>query len=151
MSTTENRVTAAIDATARSLRQSLSAFWPAMGNNEMAEANIVIHLASVLKREGMYVYAEVPLVGSDSRHVDMVAFNDSMVIAAEAKRLYSSEKANEMASDYWRLLDGRFPVYDGGSRMPDQVGPIVLILQRPHRTDPAAATSGSTWPRSDGV
>ncbi|HHH31755.1 MAG TPA: hypothetical protein ENK57_25865 [Polyangiaceae bacterium] len=112
----------------RHLSEDLQQFWPATPKNEMAEANLVLHLGAVLRARRFRVFAEVPLVGERTAHIDLLAFNDELAIAVEANRLFNTDKADEMASDFERVMDGQLPTYEGSQRIPNTARLVGLIV-----------------------
>lgn len=109
-----------VEATARRLSAALARYWPAMGNSEIAEANLVVNLAATLVAKEMHVLAEVPFLGRPNEHGDLFAMNNQYAVLVEAKRLYHAGKAAELAMDYRRALGSELPHYVG-SQAPQPV------------------------------
>ena len=117
-----------VGAAASNLAQDLAQFWPATGNNEMAEANLVFQLGSVLRSRRFRVYAEVPVLGEARGHLDLLAFNERLTLGIEAKRLYHHDKAHELARDYWRLATGLVPSAQGAQGIPASERTAILLI-----------------------
>lgn len=75
---------------AASLAQSMHFYWPATGNNEVAEANITAHMSLAFGRHGYLLYAEAPGAGPppEPRARDLLAIHlkDKRLIVFEFKR-----------------------------------------------------------------
>jgi hypothetical protein len=105
-----NPLPSVVQATAESLQDELTAYWPSSGENNVPEANAVLHLAFALRSEGFRVYPQVQLNGHRRKHIDLFAFHpeSGMGVAVEGKKLYPGKKA-EVKADWKRLLEYRLP------------------------------------------
>ena len=95
---------------AHTLGSALANYWPATGNNDCAEANVIVHVAAALAAAKFAIYSEVALeprqrgAGDGAiGHLDLLAHREGRWVALEAKRLYSAEQAARIADDWKRL------------------------------------------------
>lgn len=104
-------VRAILDEGHASLQTALARFWPARGNNDIAEANLTMHVMRACANRGMATFGEIPVLCGDvvRGRIDAFAIDDALTIALECKRLYSHEKAQSIASDVARLRTCRVP------------------------------------------
>lgn len=100
-----------VRAASASYANAIHYYWPAFGNNEVAERTLAMHVGSTLAARGFLVYGEVPKDANQkgSEHIDLLAIHPDSRIAiwAEAKRLYSGQKAAEVAKDVGRIESAR--------------------------------------------
>lgn len=105
-----------VKKSAELLGRSLDKYWPVVnpGMNGVQEANLTLHLASQAIGCGFFVYPEASNANSTRGHsrVDLLILSSDMVILVEAKKLYSSEKAEELVIDFEKAKNFLF-VNDG--------------------------------------
>jgi hypothetical protein len=101
------RVVSLIRDAAADLKTALAIYWPAIGRNEMAEANALGAVARAFSRRGFHVFHEVHCrTGSEYKgRVDLLAVSTDRLacVAVEAKRVYNPERAREIVRDWDRL------------------------------------------------
>jgi hypothetical protein len=90
----------------KSLKNSLWEYWPAAGQNEIAERNVSIHIAHQLIRSGWKVSAESSFPHKANRRVDLLAIQieKKAFVVCESKLLHDSTKAASLAKDGKRIL-----------------------------------------------
>lgn len=93
------------------LARDLERFWPSHGRNEMGEANLTIHAMRACADFGMATFGEVPVLRDaiPNGRIDGFAFDDELALGLECKRLYSAEKAAQLAGDLLRLRTCHVP------------------------------------------
>lgn len=89
-----------------SLRTSLWNYWPASGENEIAERNVSIHVAHQFIQSRWKVFAEASFPYKASRRVDLLAIHvgKKALVVGECKILHDSTKAAGLAKDGKRIL-----------------------------------------------
>lgn len=99
--------------TAEELDLALACYYPVEGNNDLPEAMTATYLAFQLRDAGFRVFPQVQCSGRIDNHLDFAAVNPASrtVVLAEAKKLYSSEKARSLGRD-WRRLQAASIVSD---------------------------------------
>lgn len=87
------------------LSNALQEYWPAVGNNEIAERNITIHLSRSLAESNFFCYAETPSGHATDNRIDLLALNpvNNVLLAVECKRLFSVERLQEILDDIKKL------------------------------------------------
>lgn len=87
------------------LAEALYAYWPAEGNNEIAERNLSLHLGRAFSDGGYQIYGEVHSEASTDRRYDLLAYEPAadVMVVGEFKRLYSSEQAQRIVDDLDRI------------------------------------------------
>jgi hypothetical protein len=87
------------------LDRALDCFYPVEGNNDVPEALTATYLAFQLRDSGYFVYPQAQCSGLVSNHIDFAAIDPvgCTVLLVEAKKLYSSEKAQSLGQDWQRL------------------------------------------------
>jgi hypothetical protein len=90
---------------ASSLADSLEFYWPTTEENEVAEANQVVHMGRAFMDSGFKVYAEAHKEGVSDQRFDLLAIDPSQtaLVVAEFKRVYNGPQCDLMASDAERL------------------------------------------------
>lgn len=91
--------------TVHELDSALACYYPVEGNNDLPEAMTATYLAFQFRDAGFRVFPQVQCSGRIDNHLDFAAVNSDSrtVILAEAKKLYSSEKARSLGQDWRRL------------------------------------------------
>lgn len=100
------RVERAVRRAGHQLAESLWDYWPTEGTNELSERNVTTQLAASFGGYGFKAFTETHSKGRVDQRFDLFLLNhdEQVAIAAEAKRLYSAEKASEMTVDLDRVL-----------------------------------------------
>lgn len=97
------------DQAASSLSRSVCRYWPSNGDCEIAEANQVMHLASVLQRHQWHCWAEVhwnkDSAADRNPRLDLLAWDETSrsLLLVEAKRLYSRWMLRSLVADVRRM------------------------------------------------
>ena len=92
-----------------SLSRSVRRYWPSNGDCEIAEANQVMHLASVLQRHQWHCWAEAhwnkDSAADLNSRLDLLAWHEpsKSLLMVEAKRLYSRWMLRSLVADVRRL------------------------------------------------
>jgi hypothetical protein len=105
----ENAIEAIVRRGFSHLAESIYWYWPARGNNEIAERNQTLHAGRAFAEAGFVVSAECS--NGEGGHLDMLALHIERrtLVTAEAKRLYSPMGAKGLATDFDRQL--RFDLF----------------------------------------
>lgn len=93
----------------KSLKNSLWEYWPAAGQNEIAERNVSIHIAHQFIRSRWKVSAEASFPYKANRRVDLLAIQigKKAFVVGESKLLHDSTKAASLAKDGKRIMTFR--------------------------------------------
>lgn len=88
-----------------SLSEALHWYWPAGGQNEIAERNLALHMSGALQRAGFHVYGEVSLGEDNAGRLDLVGMSGATKtsVIVECKRLINSTGAAGMTEDVRRI------------------------------------------------
>jgi hypothetical protein len=106
-------IDALIGKAAESFETSLKSYWPVANPdyNSLKEANLTFHLAIAASHEGLLIYPEASSNDINQR-IDLLLrghiAEQNVSILIEAKRLYSAEKAREVVTDYYKIINFRF-------------------------------------------
>ena len=94
---------------ANSMADSLHFYWPSLGRNDIPERNISAHFAHVLLDHDFLLYAEAHPEDTARRHLDLLAIHPTRdtLVAAEFKRIYSTETVGAMVADLDRIRSWR--------------------------------------------
>ncbi len=111
MTPTIESIKAALTDASTTLKEAVTFWWPAQGNEDTGEATYTMHFGRALHLCGCLLYAQVQIQGRPKEHIDLVAVNrkDEWILEVEAKQLYSTEKARELGGDWERLMRSRLP------------------------------------------
>lgn len=93
----------------KSLKTSLWEYWPAAGQNEIAERNVSIHIAHQFIQSRWRVSAEASFPYKANRRVDLLAIQigRKAFVVGESKLLHDSTKAGSLAKDGNRIMNFR--------------------------------------------
>lgn len=96
-----------VRAGAASLSQALGVYWPAAGDNEIAEANQTLHVGKAFLDRGFHTYAECHSNDEATRRFDLLALHpsESALVVCEFKRLYNADQARLMGDDAVRVRE----------------------------------------------
>jgi len=88
-----------------SLKRSLWWYWPASGDNEVAERNVTAHIAHALLRARWCVFTEASFPYRADKRIDLLAIQvgRKTMLVGECKLLHDGTKAASLASDAGRL------------------------------------------------
>lgn len=142
----------------KSLQNSLWWYWPASGDNEIAERNVTAHIAHVFLRSRWRVYAEASFPYEANKRVDLLAIQigKKAIVVGESKLLHDGTKAASLALDAKRLRGFRLSD-EHGWRPPvsHRYGLLLALTYNPDvanwwandklLTKPPKGTSGSGW------
>ncbi|KMQ74054.1 hypothetical protein Msub_10225 [Marinobacter subterrani] len=100
----------------QSLEVGLEEYWPVVNpdKNGLQEANLTTHLAHKALNSGFYAYPQASNAHFEAGHsrVDLLLIRKTerikTAVLVEAKKLYSSEKALELVSDFEKIRRFRF-------------------------------------------
>lgn len=155
-----------VEASARSLEKGLHAYWPVVfpENNGLQEANLTTHMASEALSRGFFAYPEASNANTSSGHsrVDLMLLRGTgqpkLAILVEAKKLYSSEKAGEMLSDFEKISRFQFVDDSRHVRIESQMTKYGVLLaittsaaNRAWWDQPYEWDSGASWDRLKAV
>ena len=89
------------------LAESLYEYAPCKEENDIAEANMTIHLARAFGEREYSVFAEAQFGDDPHRRLDLLAWNpdEGILVASEFKRLYSPEKLQQVIDDAKRVRE----------------------------------------------
>ena len=151
-----------VNASVSSLERGLLQYWPVVNpeSNGIQEANLTLHLASVALNLGFSAFPEASNGDFHQGHsrADLLLINRDenmkMAILVEAKKLYSAQKATEMASDFEKMVEFKFVPDKGGKSLEDNLknhkyGLLLAITQHEDYLDwwekPYEYDSGGSW------
>lgn len=105
-----------LNETRDALEAAINSYWPVVNpeKNGLQEANLTFYFAAQCLSHGMHVYPEASHGDSSQGHrrVDLLvrgrAGSDNAVFLVESKKLYSAEKAREIASDIRKICEFGF-------------------------------------------
>lgn len=91
---------------AASLAESLHFYWPSTGNNEIAEANVALHLGRAFLERDFLVLAEAHGKDGVKLHLDLLSIDpmQGVFVAGEFKRLHNGSQLRSMLADLDRVL-----------------------------------------------
>ncbi|MGR4068636.1 hypothetical protein [Billgrantia sp. C5P2] len=103
-------------AAIQSLEEGLEEYWPVINpdKNGLQEANLTTHLAHQALISGFYAYPQASNANIQTGHsrVDLLllrkAKKTKIIVFVEAKKLFSSEKALELVSDFEKICRFHF-------------------------------------------